>query len=238
MLRCLLPTVLSQAPQGLRGIALAARWEGGGLPPERHLRSLFGHQRAVLFASCVDACHKQSSKGGRGGGGGNTATEALGRVRDSRWSGLGDATLIPQADVQGSGLRSGRSAGATNRKTMRTEATAARVTRAAQANECSGDSPPGNESGNRGARGVAEASPFAPGAQRQFGCAGQWTDVRPAVRACPAVPPVCLRMPAGKGTIGRIAVADVDGDGAAEFFVPDYTGGRLHVYTFAPGETR
>ncbi|XP_004349492.2 hypothetical protein CAOG_02742 [Capsaspora owczarzaki ATCC 30864] len=37
-----------------------------------------------------------------------------------------------------------------------------------------------------------------------------------------------------KHTVGQIAVEDVDGDGWSEFFVPDYTGGEIYVYTFAP----
>lgn len=36
----------------------------------------------------------------------------------------------------------------------------------------------------------------------------------------------------GQGTVGEIAIKDVDGDGYGEVFVPAYTQGYVYVYTF------
>eukprot|EP00128_Syssomonas_multiformis_P016799 Colp12_sorted_trinity150504_noHs@11192 len=36
-----------------------------------------------------------------------------------------------------------------------------------------------------------------------------------------------------KNTVGRIAVGDTNGDGYAEFFVPNYDGGKVYAFTFA-----
>merc|ERR1711976_730207 len=39
----------------------------------------------------------------------------------------------------------------------------------------------------------------------------------------------------GEGQIiGKISVADVDGDGYKEFFIPSYFEDKLYIYTFAP----
>ena len=35
-------------------------------------------------------------------------------------------------------------------------------------------------------------------------------------------------------TVGGISVGDVDGDGYADFFVPNYDDGQVNAFTFAP----
>lgn len=37
-----------------------------------------------------------------------------------------------------------------------------------------------------------------------------------------------------KNTVGQVQVGDVDGDGWSDVFIPDYDGGLVYVYTFAP----
>ena len=39
---------------------------------------------------------------------------------------------------------------------------------------------------------------------------------------------------AGVGTVGGIATGDVDGDGYNEVFVPGFSAGEVHVFTFKP----
>ena len=39
---------------------------------------------------------------------------------------------------------------------------------------------------------------------------------------------------AGVGTVGGIAAGDVDGDGYNEVFVPWFSAGEVHVFTFKP----
>jgi hypothetical protein len=41
-----------------------------------------------------------------------------------------------------------------------------------------------------------------------------------------------------KGVIGSIAIADVDGDGYVEFFVPDYDHSQVTAYTFSPASVK
>ena len=37
-----------------------------------------------------------------------------------------------------------------------------------------------------------------------------------------------------RGTVGSPTVEDIDGDGYMEVFIPAYSEGKLHVYTFKP----
>ena len=39
-----------------------------------------------------------------------------------------------------------------------------------------------------------------------------------------------------QGTVGSPAIKDVDNDGFMEIFIPAYSAGELHVYTFKPWE--
>jgi hypothetical protein len=36
------------------------------------------------------------------------------------------------------------------------------------------------------------------------------------------------------GTVGTLAIADVNGDGYVEMFVPNYDKGYVNIYTFSP----
>lgn len=47
---------------------------------------------------------------------------------------------------------------------------------------------------------------------------------------------VVYKTTVSKGTVGTFAIGDVNGDGYNEIFVPDYSGGVVAMYTFAPSK--